>query len=104
MCIRDSHPDTRYADVDFDQEPAAQMGAPQVAAQEPGLARDSGPNRIRVEDGRAARADGVGGARAADPSHAGALWNALHTGVSDWWGATCLLYTSDAADERSSVD
>mgnify|MGYP003381663635 CR=1 FL=1 len=31
----------------------------------------------------------------------GAFWNRPHTGSGQY---TCLLYTSDAADERSSVD
>src|SRR6478672_146050 len=64
------------------------MGTPQVAAQEPGLARDSGPNRIRVEDGGSAGAHGARGACSADPAHAGALRNAIHSGVPHRRGAT----------------
>src|SRR5215831_2638354 len=64
------------------------MGTPQVAAQEPGLARDSGPNRVRVEDGRTSGPHGACGACTADPPHACGLWNAIHSGVPDRWGAT----------------
>src|SRR5689334_14364037 len=64
------------------------MGTPQVVAQEPGLARDSRPYRIRVEDGRAAGADGARGAGSASPAHARTLWNAIHSGVPHRRGAT----------------